>query len=68
MAEDRVTTLFDLSFKTKGSRVGVGLGLSNAYNVVKKHNGAIAVESKLGRGTQFVITLPVGQFQASTAP
>ena len=68
MAENRVTTLFDLSFKTKGSRIGVGLGLSNAYNVVKKHNGAIAVESKVGRGTQFVITLPVGQFQASTAP
>ena len=68
MAEDTVRTLFDLSFQTKGSRVGVGLGLSNAYNVVKKHNGAITVASELGRGTEFVITLPVGQVQASTAP
>ena len=68
MPEDTVRTLFDLSFQTKGSRVGVGLGLSNAYNVVKKHNGAITVASELGRGTQFLITLPVGQIQASTAP
>ena len=67
MPEDTVRTLFDLSFQTKGSRVGVGLGLSNAYNVVKKHNGAITVASELGRGTEFVITLPVGQVQASTA-
>ena len=66
--EDTVRTLFDLSFQTKGSRVGVGLGLSNAYNVVKKHNGAITVASELGRGTEFLITLPVGQVQASTAP
>ena len=68
MAEDTVRTLFDLSFQTKGSRVGVGLGLSNAYNVVKKHNGAITVASELGRGTEFLITLPVEQVQASTAP
>ena len=67
MPEDKVRTLFDLSFQTKGSRVGVGLGLSNAYNVVKRHNGAIAVASELGSGTEFLITLPVGQVQASTA-
>ena len=68
MPEDKVRTLFDLSFQTKGSRIGVGLGLSNAYNVVKKHNGAITVASEPGRGTQFFITLLVGQVQASTAP
>ena len=68
MPEDKVRTLFDLSFRTKGSRVGVGLGLSNAYNVVKRHNGAITVASELGRGTEFLITLPVEQVQTSTAP
>ena len=66
MAEGTVKGLFDLSFTTKGSRVGVGLGLSNAYNVIQKHRGEISVSSEIGFGTQFLITLPVTQVQVAT--
>ena len=54
---EQLRTLFDFSFTTTGSRVGVGLGLPNAYNVVRKHNGEIDVESEVGKGTEFTITL-----------
>jgi len=48
-----------LNFITKKSRVGVGMGLSNAYNIIRKHNGEIKVESEVGKGTEVVITLPI---------
>ena len=58
---EKLETLFDLNFTTKKSRVGVGMGLSNAYNIIQKHNGEIKVESEVGKGTGFVITLPIKQ-------
>ena len=60
---EQLETLFDLSFITKKSRVGVGMGLSNAYSIIQKHNGEIKVESGVGKGTEFVITLPIKQNQ-----
>jgi signal transduction histidine kinase len=50
--------VFDPGFTTRGVRVGVGLGLSIAYQVVKDHSGEIAIESELGRGTIVRIDLP----------
>ena len=55
---EQLGALFEFSFTTIGSRVGVGLGLPNAYNIVRKHNGEIEVESEVGKGTEFTITLP----------
>lgn len=57
-AED-LKTLFDFNFSTKSSRVAVGTGLFNAYNFIRKHNGGIKVESDVGTGTEFLITLPI---------
>jgi len=51
-----VHKIFDPFFTTKPK--GIGLGLSIAYQIVRKHGGTIKVESKLERGTSFVINLP----------
>ncbi|MCH7680895.1 tetratricopeptide repeat protein [candidate division KSB1 bacterium] len=52
-------SLFELGFTTKRSRVGVGMGLYTAYNIVQKHKGTIEVTSEVGKGTEFVIKLPL---------
>jgi len=38
---------------------GTGLGLSLSYDIVKAHGGEIAVHSKKGKGTEFIIKLPL---------
>jgi signal transduction histidine kinase len=58
---DDLEKIFDPGFTTKGVGVGMGLGLSITYNIVKRHNGDIAVESEPGRGTTVTITLPTRQ-------
>jgi len=51
-----VQRIFDPFFTTKAR--GIGLGLSITYQIIKKHGGTIKVESQLGKGTSFLITLP----------
>ncbi len=55
--------IFDPYFTTK--QKGNGLGLTISYAIIKKHNGHINVESKLGEGTTFHIYLPVSTEQVS---
>jgi len=51
--------LFDPFFTTKDA--GTGLGLSIVYSIVQKHNGQIEVESEMGKGSLFIISLPVSK-------
>ena len=51
--------VFEPFFTTKDK--GTGLGLAIVYNIIKKHGGDIAAESEEGKGTMFVIVLPVQQ-------
>lgn len=53
--------LFEPFFTTKPVGEGTGLGLSIVYNTIKKHNGSIAVNSVIGEGTTFSITIPKKQ-------
>lgn len=50
--------LFEPFFTTKPSGKGTGLGLSVSYGVIEDHEGTIDVESAVGDGAAFIITLP----------
>ncbi len=51
--------IFDPFFTTKSIGKGTGLGLAISYQIVAKHQGKIEMNSQIGQGTEFVITLPV---------
>jgi hypothetical protein len=58
MTEEVRGRAFEPFFSTKKEK-GKGLGLSVAYGIISRHNGELAVESEPGKGTTFVVTLPV---------
>lgn len=57
--EEIISKIYDPFFTTKDVGKGTGLGLNMAYNIIKKHNGTINVESKIGEGTTFYIKIPL---------
>ena len=62
MEEKTRKRIFDPFFTTKPVDIGTGLGLSVSYFIItENHGGEIEVESKPGRGTTFIIRLPLGK-------
>jgi signal transduction histidine kinase len=66
MDQETREKIFSLFFSSKGMK-GTGLGLFISNKIVDKHGGAIDVESELGRGTRFLIRLPL-EARPSTKP
>lgn len=54
-----LTHIFDPFFTTKGIGKGTGLGLSISYAIVREHEGTVGVESVVGKGSTFTISLPM---------
>ncbi len=50
--------MFEPFFTTKEVGAGVGLGLSICFGIIERHKGKIEVKSQVGRGSEFIITLP----------
>lgn len=59
MPKDTLNRIFDPFFTTKSAKEGTGLGLSISYSIVEKLGGTITVDSEVGRGSTFRISLPV---------
>jgi two-component system NtrC family sensor kinase len=59
ISPENIIKIFDPLFTTKAPGLGVGLGLSLSYDIVRKHNGTITFNSKLGEGTTFTVMLPM---------
>jgi two-component system NtrC family sensor kinase len=57
--KDTLSQIFDPFFTTKPGDKGTGLGLSICYGIIKKMHGEITVESAVGEGTTFHISLPM---------
>ena len=56
---ENLEKIFDPGFTTKGVGVGTGLGLSISARIIEDHRGTISVQSEVGKGTTFVVSLPL---------
>ena len=57
--EKTLDKIFQPFFTTKPTGQGTGLGLSLSYDIIKAHGGEIKVQSKVGEGSEFTVTLPI---------
>lgn len=59
ISADQLNRIFEPFYTTKEVGKGTGLGLSIAYDIIKQHGGEISATCEPGRGTTFLIRLPV---------
>jgi signal transduction histidine kinase len=59
IAKEELSRVFDPFYTKQGKRTGLGLAVS--YSIIQKLKGSLTVESELGKGSRFVITLPLDE-------
>jgi len=57
--KENLEKIFQPFFTTKGVGRGTGLGLSISFGIIESHNGKIDVKSKVGEGTEFIVSIPI---------
>jgi two-component system, NtrC family, sensor kinase len=65
---ENMERLFEPGFTTKPVNEGTGLGLSICKRIMREHHGKIEVESEVGKGTAFTVTLPITQEGCAIKP
>lgn len=68
IATEHLDKIFDPFFTTKGVGEGSGLGLSTSHAIVRSHGGFFQVESALGIGSTFRVSLPASEAPVAPAP
>jgi two-component system NtrC family sensor kinase len=63
--QEDLDKIFEPFFTTKPVGKGTGLGLSVSYGIIQQHGGTLEVQSDLGRGTTFTISLPLAHVAES---
>lgn len=58
IAPDKLDKIFTAGYTTKGVGIGTGLGLAISEKIIQKHEGQITVNSEIGKGSEFIITIP----------
>ena len=64
---ENLCRIFDPFFTTKPVGEGTGLGLSITFKIIQQHGGSVRVVSEVGKGTRFVIALPLTQALSAAA-
>ncbi len=59
ISDKDINQIFEPFFSSKDDHWGTGLGLSITYGLIKEMDGNIIVKSKLGKGTSFIVILPL---------
>lgn len=59
ISPENLTQLFTPFFRANDSSKGAGLGLAISQEIIHLHGGEIAVESEYGKGSTFVVTIPI---------
>jgi PAS domain S-box-containing protein len=67
MSQATMDKIFEPYFTTKELGKGTGLGLAVVYGIAKSHHGLISVQSELGKGSTFTISLPIIEQEEASA-
>ncbi len=59
MSDEVKEKIFEPFFTTKDVGEGTGLGMSITFGIIQKHSGSIEIETTVGVGTEFLITIPL---------